>query len=602
VVVLITTTVGVALTIVGPKILGSATNVLFNGLVSKQLPAGVSKAQVLAMLRAQGKGQLASMLSSMDITPGKGVDFTAFGELLLLATACYIVGALFSWAQGYVMAGVAQRILYGLRADVEAKLDRLPLRYFDQHERGDLLSRVTNDIDNLATTLQQSLGQIVNSLLTIVGVLLMMLWISPLLAAISLVVVPLSAGVTILIAGRSQKRFSEQWRWTGSLNAHVEEMHTGHALVQAFGYQGRAAEHFQELNVKVFRASFGAQFLSGMIQPAMQMLSNLNYVAIAVIGAYRVANGQMSLGDVQAFIQYARQFTMPIMQVAGQMNMLQSGLASAERVFDLLYAEEESPNAARAVQLGEVRGEVTFDGVRFSYNPDEPLIEDFDLEVSPGETVAIVGPTGAGKTTIVNLLMRFYDVLDGAIRLDGVDIRRLRREDLRRSFGMVLQDSWLFSGTIAENIAYGKEGATREEIVEAAREAHLDRFVRTLPEGYETVIDDEASNFSAGQKQLLTIARAFIADPAVLILDEATSSVDTRTEVLIQEAMARLRHGRTSFVIAHRLSTIRNADTIIVMDHGRIVERGSHDELLARGGFYHDLYRSQFAEAFAEAG
>jgi ATP-binding cassette, subfamily B, multidrug efflux pump len=594
------TAVGVSLTILGPRILGNATNLLFDGVVGRALPAGVSKAQVIAALRARGQDQMAAMLAGMDVTPGHGVDFAAFGSTLGLAALVYLLGAAFTWAQGYLMAGVAQRVLYGMRHDVEDKLARLPLSYFDREERGDLLSRVTNDIDNIGTTLQQSLGQLLNSLLTIVGVLAMMFSISPTLASISLAVVPLSAGVTFLIARRSQRRFVQQWRWTGRLNAHVEEMHTGHALVQVFGHRHESEDEFERLNRRLFRSSFLAQFLSGVIQPAMQLVSNLNYVAIAVIGGYRVATGTMSLGDVQAFIQYSRQFTMPIAQIAGQMNLLQSGVASAERVFQLLDAAEEVRDGASPARPGPVRGEVRFDHVSFRYAPEEPLIEDFDLLVEPGRTVAIVGPTGAGKTTVVNLLMRFYDVEAGAIRLDGADVRDLRRDDLRRAFGMVLQDSWLFSGTIRDNIAYGREGATDEDVVAAARAAHFDRFVRTLPDGYDALLDDEASNLSAGERQLLTIARAFVADPAVLILDEATSSVDTRTEVLIQEAMARLRQGRTSFVIAHRLSTIRNADTIIVMDHGRIVERGSHEELLAAGGFYHRLYRSQFTEAFAE--
>ena len=587
------TAVSVGLTIAGPKILGNATNVLFDGLVGKALPAGVSKAQVVAGLRQQGKGQLADMLSGMNVVPGHGVDYSRFGSLLLLAVAVYLAGAAFNWVQAWIMAGVAQRVLFRMRADVEAKLDRLPLQYFDRQDRGELLSRVTNDIDNLGTTLQQSISQLLNSILTIVGVLAMMFSISVLLASISLVVVPLSVGITGAIASRSQRRYAEQWRWTGVLNGLVEDMHTGHELVQVFGYGQRAAARFDELNEQMYRASFQAQFLTGLMQPLMLLLGNLNYVAIAAIGGYRVATGTMSLGDVQAFIQYSRQFTMPIGQVAAQMNMLQSGLASAERVFELLEAGEEIPEAAAPAHLGTVRGDVRFDSIAFRYLPDEPLIADFDLDVRAGQTVAIVGPTGAGKTTLVNLLMRFYDVQEGAIRLDGIDIRQLPRAELRRAFGMVLQESWLFSGSIRDNIAYGRDGATDDEVVEASVAAHLDHFVRTLPDGYETELSDEASGLSAGQRQLLTIARAFIADPAVLILDEATSSVDTRTEVLIQEAMARLRHGRTSFVIAHRLSTIRNADVIVVMDHGRIVEQGGHDELMARRGTYHRLVEHQ---------
>ena len=593
------TAVGVSMTILGPKILGNATNLVFDGVVGQSLPQGVSKAQVVMGLRARGQNQLADLLSGINVTPGVGVDFNAVGRVLALAALVYLLGALLAWIQAYIMAGVAQRTVYRMRADVAAKLDRLPLSYFDHHERGDVLSRVTNDIDNITMTLQQSLGQLLTSVLTVVGVLAVMYSIDPSLASISLVVVPMSAGVTVLITRRSQKRFVEQWKWTGRLNAHVEQMHTGHALVQVFGHRPQAMDEFGRLNDRVFEASFTAQFLSGIIQPAMQLVSNLNYVAIAVLGGYKVASGTLSLGDIQAFIQYSRQFTMPITQLASQLNLIQSGVASAERVFELLDAEEESPDPVPATPLSPVRGQVSFDHVSFRYEPDRPLIGDFTLEVEPGQTIAIVGPTGAGKTTIVNLLMRFYDVDSGSIRLDGVDTRDIPRAELRRNFGMVLQDTWLFAASIRENIAYGKLEATDEEVGAAARAAHFDGFVRSLPEGYATKLDDDVSNISAGQRQLLTIARAFIADPPILILDEATSNVDTRTEVLIQQAMAQLRKGRTSFVIAHRLSTIRSADTILVMDHGRIVEQGSHEELLARGGFYHDLYRSQFTGAFS---
>jgi ATP-binding cassette subfamily B protein len=598
---IVLTAAGVGLTILGPKILANATNLLFDGLVGKSLPANLTKAQVIALLHARGQNQLADMLSAMNVTPGVGVDFGAVGSVLLLAVAVYLGGSVLVWLQGFIMAGVTQRTVYRMRRDVESKLDRLPLSYFDKNDRGDILSRVTNDIDNIGTTLNQSFGQLLNAALTVIGVLVVMFSINALLAGISLVVVPVSAAITMLIARRSQRRFVEQWKWTGKLSAHVEQMHTGHSLVQVFGYRKRALDEFATLNDRVYNASFMAQFLSGIIQPAMQFVSNLNYVAIAVIGGYKVATGTMSLGDVQAFIQYSRQFTMPLTQLAAMLNLLQSGVASSERVFELLDAAEETPDAREEGEAASARGRVTFEGVRFRYEADRPLIEDFNLDVEPGQTIAIVGPTGAGKTTVVNLLMRFYDVDEGAIRIDGTDIRELPRDELRRKFGMVLQDTWLFGGTIRDNIAYGKPGATDEEIVAAAQAAHFDGYVRTLPDGYDTRIEDDVSNLSAGQRQLLTIARAFIADPAILILDEATSSVDTRTEVLIQEAMARLRQGRTSFVIAHRLSTIRNADTIIVMDHGRIVEQGDHVELLARGGFYHDLYRSQFTEAFAEA-
>jgi ATP-binding cassette subfamily B protein len=590
----------VAFTVFGPKILGSATDVLFNGVVGKHLPAGLTKAQAIAVLRSRGQGQLADMVKGMSLTPGVGVDFGHLGRLLGLAALVYLFGALLNWAQGYVMAGVAQRTVYRLREDVEAKLARLPLRYFDQHSHGDILSRVTNDIDNVTTTLQQGMSQLLLSSLTIIGVMTMMFWISPLLAAVSLVTVPLSIVTTFFIARRSQVQFKEQWARTGALNGHVEEMHTGHALVQVFGRSEAAMEEFDKQNEPLYEASFRAQFLSGVIQPAMQFLANVNYVVIAVVGGYRVASGVLSLGDVQAFIQYSRQFTMPITQIASQMNLLQSGVASAERVFALLDADEEEPDAALPARAFEPEGRVDLDQVSFRYEPDKPLISDFSLSVSPGQTVAIVGPTGAGKTTIVNLLMRFYEIDSGQILLDGVDAADLTRDEVRRTFGMVLQDTWLFTGTIRDNIAYGREGATDEEVMAAAEAAHVDHFARTQPDGYDTVIDEDASNVSAGQKQLITIARAFVANPTILILDEATSSVDTRTEVLIQEAMARLRAGRTSFVIAHRLSTIRNADTIVVMEAGRIVEQGSHAELIALDGVYAALYESQFTEAFVE--
>ncbi len=594
-------TCSVALSIAGPKLLGNATNILFEGVVGKQMPAGMTQAQVGAMLRATGKGQQADMLSGMTVVPGQGVDFAALGQVLLIVSAVYIVSAIFQWASAYVMAGVAQRTVYGLRRKVDEKLARLPLSYFDSHQRGDTLSRVTNDIDNIAQTLQQSLTQLITAVLTVVGVLIMMLLISPLLAVISVLVVPAAIVITMLIARRSQTQFAAQWERTGSLNGYVEEMHTGHSLVKVFGHQEESIVAFGEQNEQLFQASYKAQFISGIIQPTLNFVSNLNYVAIAVIGGIQVANGTMSLGDVQAFIQYSRQFTMPITQVASIMNIMQSAVASAERVYELLDEAEEIPDPVAPRVLDGTSGRIELRDVSFRYKPDEPLIEGLSEIVHPGETLAIVGPTGAGKTTLVNLLMRFYEIDGGAITIDGIDTRELTRDDLRRTFGMVLQDTWLFGGTIHENIAYGREDATDEEIIAAARAAHVDHFVRTLPHGYDTVIDDDASNLSAGEKQLLTIARAFLADPQVLILDEATSSVDTRTEVLVQKAMARLMKGRTSFVIAHRLSTIRDADTILVMDHGRIVEQGSHEELLANRGFYWDLYNSQFVEPVAEA-
>lgn len=595
--------ISVGFLVTGPRILGTATNVLFDGVVGKQFPAGVTKDQAIALLRAHGQGQLADMVSGMNVIPGAGVDITELGRVLGLAAMVYLFAAVFSWGQTYIMAGVTQRTMFGLRRDVEDKLGRLPLRYFDSHPHGDVLSRVTNDIDNLTTALQQGLSQLITSVLTIIGVMGMMFWISPLLAVVSVTTIPLALVVTFLIARRSQVQFTGQWDRTGSLNGLVEETHTGHALVQVFGRRGATVDEFGRQNKELYQASFRAQFLSGIIQPAMQFLANLNYVVVAVLGGYWVASGRMSLGDITAFIQYSRQFTMPITQIAGQMNMLQSGLASAERVFEFLDAPEEAPERApaalAAARPGQVSGRVTLEHVWFRYEPDKPLIEDFTLAAAPGETIAIVGPTGAGKTTVVNLLMRFYEIDSGRIALDGTDYRDLSREQVRRCFGMVLQDTWLFAGTIRDNIGYGKQGATDGEIVAAARAAYADHFVRTLPEGYDTLLDEDASGISAGQKQLLTIARAFLASPPILILDEATSNVDTRTEVLIQDAMARLRQGRTSFVIAHRLSTIRNAGTIIVMDAGRIVEQGTHDYLLARHGFYYDLYNSQFASAAA---
>ena len=594
VIVLLAAVTSVALSVVGPKLLGDATTLIFEGVVSQQLPAGITQDEAVELLQEQGQAQQAEMVAGMDLVPGSGVDFERLGRLLTLVTVIYLLSSLFSWVQGYLMAGVTQRTVYALRAEVERKLGRLPLTYFDTHPRGDVLSRVTNDIDNISTTLQQVLTQLITSLLTVIGVLFMMVLISPLLAMISLLVVPLSFVVTLAIARRSQGHFVAQWEWTGKLNGHVEEMYTGHDVVKVYGRQQAATDEFDRLNQNMYESSYRAQFISGIIQPAMAFIGNLNYVAIAVIGGFRVANGTMPLGDVQAFIQYSRQFTMPITQVASIVNLMQSGVASAERVFEVLDAQDEQPDPDPAATLERVRGAVELDDVSFRYVPDTPLIDDLTLLVEPGEAVAIVGPTGAGKTTLVNLLMRFYEVDSGRIRIDGLDTAAMTRDDVRRCFSMVLQDTWLFSGTIRDNIAYGRADATDDEVVAAAEAAHLDHVVRTFPDGYDMVLDDEASNLSAGERQLVTIARAFLADAPVLILDEATSSVDTRTEVLIQKAMARLRHGRTSFVIAHRLSTIRDADTILVMEAGHIVEQGDHEALLAREGVYYDLYTSQF--------
>ncbi|NLJ24664.1 MAG: ABC transporter ATP-binding protein [Firmicutes bacterium] len=594
--------IGVVLNMAGPKIFGQATNILFAGVMGKQLSPGVTKEQALEMLKASGKDQMAEMVMGMDVVPGVGIDFSAIGGILLILAALYVLSGFFGWLQHYTMAGVSQRSVYRLRKEVDAKLSRLPLKYYDDNTRGEILSRVTNDIDNIASTLQQSLMQLVTALFTLIGVVIMMFSISPLLAIIALLALPLSAIVTKSIAKRSQKQFVTQWDSTGALNSHIEEMYTGHNIVKAFNRQKEAIAIFNEENERLFEASFKAQFISATIRPAMQLINNLNYVAICVIGGIKVASGRLLLGDVQAFIQYSRQFTQPIVQTASIMNVLQSTVASAERVFELLDEEEEVPDTQNPVILENIKGHVIFDNVSFRYKPEVPLIDGLDLEVWPGQTVAIVGPTGAGKTTLVNLLMRFYEIDEGSITIDGVDIRDLTRDNLRKLFGMVLQDTWLFSGTIRDNIAYGRENASEVEILAAARAAHVDHFVRTLPDGYDTQLDDDASNISQGQRQLLTIARAFLADPEILILDEATSSVDTRTEVLIQTAMTKLMRDRTSFVIAHRLSTIRNADTILVMDNGGIVEQGSHEELMAKRAFYYDLYQSQFTEAYNAVG
>ncbi|MFF5917404.1 ABC transporter ATP-binding protein [Streptomyces flavochromogenes] len=608
-VMLIAGVLSVAASVVGPKILGKATDLVFAGVVGRQIEGG-TKAEAIERLRASGDSGMADMLSGVDFTPGQGIDFSAVGEVLLVVLGVYVAAGLLMLVSTRLSIKVINRTVYRMREDVQTKLARLPLSYFDKAKRGEVLSRATNDIDNISQTLQQSMGQLINSLLTIVGVLAMMFWISPLLALVALVTVPVSVFVAARIGKRSQPHFVQQWKTTGTLNAHVEEMYSGHALVKVFGRQAESAADFREQNEALYEAGFKAQFNSGVMQPVMFFVSNINYVLVAVVGGLRVASGTLSIGDVQAFIQYSRQFSMPLTQVASMANLVQSGVASAERIFELLDAEEQEPDTpadkpgtspAEGWGTADLKGKVALEGVSFRYEADKPLIEDLSLTVEPGQTVAIVGPTGAGKTTLVNLLMRFYEVTGGRITLDGADIATMSRERLRTGIGMVLQDTWLFGGTIADNIAYGATRAvTRAEIEEAARAAHADRFVRTLPEGYDTVIDDDGAGVSAGEKQLITIARAFLSDPVILVLDEATSSVDTRTEVLIQKAMARLAHGRTSFVIAHRLSTIRDADVILVMENGSIVEQGTHEQLLSSGGAYARLYAAQFAQAVAE--
>ncbi|OJV95740.1 MAG: multidrug ABC transporter ATP-binding protein [Microbacterium sp. 67-17] len=602
----------VALSVIGPKLLGEGTNLVFAGFVSLQfsdVPPGTTQQQIMDQLTANGQQEQADLLSTMTFTPGAGIDFTALGQLLLLVLAVYVGASVFGWLQARILNGVVQRAMHRLRIEVEEKIHRLPLSYFDRVQRGELLSRVTNDVDNIGQSLQQTLSQVVISLLTVIGVLVMMFVISPLLAVIALVTIPLTIVVTVLVARRSQALFVTQWRATGVLNARVEETFSGHSVVKVFGHQREAETDFAAENDEVYRASFGAQFLSGIIMPAMMFIGNLVYVAIAVVGGLQVAGGLLSIGDVQAFIQYSRQFTQPLSQLGSMANLLQSGVASAERVFELLDEPEQSDDPEPAETVPADASTLEFRDVSFRYVADTPLIDDLSLRAASGSTVAIVGPTGAGKTTLVNLVMRFYDVDEGGILLDtgaglpggGLDTRRMTRDDLRARTGMVLQDTWLFAGTIRENIAYGRPDASEEELVAAASAAYVDRFVHALPDGYDTVLDDEATNLSVGERQLVTIARAFLADPRILILDEATSSVDTRTELLIQRAMSRLRRDRTSFVIAHRLSTIRDADLILVMESGAIVEQGTHEELLRARGAYWSLYNAQF-EAPADEG
>ena len=594
------TAVSVVLNVLAPKVLARATNLIFEGVIGTLLghlglPAGMSGDQLVAALRAAGQDTYVSMLSAYDVVVGQGLDTRALLIVLAQVLALYLTSAVFLWLQGRILAGVVQRTASRMRGEVEAKLARVPLSYIDRGSRGDMLSRVTNDVDNVSQTLQQTLSQAFNSIITVIGVFAMMLTVSWQLTLVAVVTIPLAMLISVLIARQAKPHFTQQWKATGEVSGVVEEAFTGHEAVVLFNSEEIFADLFEQANNRLYEGSYKAQWISGTIQPAMRVVSNLNFVIIAVVGGIRITQGAMTLGDVQAFIQYSQQFTQPITQLASMANLLQSGAASAERVFEVLDAPEESEDTQDRLLPERVRGRVVFDHVRFSYTPDTELITDLNLTVEPGQTVAIVGPTGAGKTTLVNLLLRFYDPQSGTISLDGVDTREVARGELREQIGMVLQDTWLFEGTIRENIAFGAASASQEQVLAAARAASVDHIIRALPQGYDTVIDDSGSGVSAGEKQLITIARAFLADRQILVLDEATSSVDTRTELLVQKAMVGLRQGRTSFVIAHRLSTIRDADVILVMEHGDIVEQGSHDELMARHGAYFELYQSQFS-------
>lgn len=597
--------------IVSPKVMGKATTKLFEGIMGKmaleKLLPQLDTLTKLSKNPATATPDVANSISAvnkkiseiMSLNGGK-IDFDYIAHIVFILIGLYAISAIFAYVQQYVMAGVAQKTVFNMRKDVDEKLSRLPLKYFDSHTHGEILSRVTNDIDTVSSTLQQSLTQLITSVVTIIGIIVMMLTISPILTLVTIVTLPLSIFVTTNIAKRSQKYFADQQNALGRLNGHVEEMYTGHKIVKAFGHEHKSIGEFNYINEELYNVGWKAQFISGIIMPLMNFINNIGYVLVCVVGGIFVTKGRINLGDIQAFIQYSRQFGQPIVQTANIVNILQSTVAAAERVFEVLDEVEEIQDADITQVIESPKGEVKFENVNFGYEKDAMLIENMNIDVKPGQTIAIVGPTGAGKTTIVNLLMRFYEIDEGKITIDGIDIRNLKRGDLRNIFGMVLQDTWLFNGTIRDNIGYGRLGATEDEIILAAKAAHADHFIRTLPEGYDTILNEEASNISQGQKQLLTIARAILLDPSVLILDEATSSVDTRTEIYIQKAMTKLMQGRTSFVIAHRLSTIRDADLILVMNNGSIIEKGSHEELLEENGFYADLYNSQFKGARIE--
>ncbi len=586
----------VLLAVAAPKVMGMATDVIFSGVISRHMPAGITKDQAIEALRAGGQDKFADMASAMDLNPGFGIDFSKLGAIILIVIAMYLVSSLFQWWQGFLLNSLVMKVVFDLRGDIESKLNRLPLNYFDTQSRGDLLSRTTNDADNIQSALQQAISQLFYNLLMVVGITVMMFSVSWQLALVALLALPLTAVVIAVIGSRAQKQFKAQWKATGDLNGQIEEAFSGHDLATVFGRIDAMTEDFDKRNEELFRSASLAQFLAGMMMPIMQFISYLSYVVIAVLGALKVASGSLTLGGAQAFIQYSREFNQPLGQLGGMMQQVQSGVASAERVFEFLDADEESAEEPTSRLGGRAKGLVEFEDVDFSYDPDKPLIQDLSLRVEPGQTAAIVGPTGAGKTTLVNLIMRFYDIDSGSIRLDGIDTAEISRHELRSQVGMVLQDAMVFEGTIMDNIRYGRLDATDEEVIAAAKATYVDRFVHSLPEGYDTKIDQDGGAISAGERQLITIARAFLAQPALLILDEATSSVDTRTEMHVQQAMNALRQGRTSFIIAHRLSTIRDADVIIVMEEGRIVEQGTHAELLDTHGAYWRLHQSQFRE------